>query len=265
MTMKSLLFLIRNSLLMAILFGWSNGSEPEVIALSKKVGFLIDAEENIHYGIIQGVKGLESVQFYEIKKNKYMARIVFVEFSNLQSSKRYYSLQEFTTMQTHVNLQKMITENDRLGIRENLTFLRTKETVQNIPSGQFVTLMHRNGSKIQGTLTSFENNQLEIQTPISIEIIPMWNMKQITYREEIKDRNSWKPIVYSLSALAGILLSEGWNVQTRPDIDFAWYNRFLGATFGLLAGSESFQIFSVLTSPKTVFKLTPDDMDKLKN
>lgn len=44
---------------MAILFGWSNGSEPEVIALSKKVGFLIDAEENIHYGIIQGVKGLE--------------------------------------------------------------------------------------------------------------------------------------------------------------------------------------------------------------
>ncbi len=54
-------------------------------------------------------------------------------------------------------------------------------------------------------------------------------------------------------------------MQTKPNIDYAWYYRFLGATFGLLAGAEVFQVFSVLTSPTTHFKLTPDEMDKLRN
>ena len=263
--MKSSRLLIRTSLLAAVLLGWPQAAESEVVELSRKVGFLVDAEENIHYKIITGVKGLESVQFYEINKNKYMARIAFVEFSNLKSSKRYYTLKEFTDMQLRVNLHPMITEADRLGIRENLTYLRTTETIQNIPSGQYVIIKHRNGSRIAGTLTSFEDNELEIQTPVSIEMIPLWNLKQITYREEIKNRSSWKPTVYTLSALSGIFLAEGWNVQTRPNIDYAWHYRFLGATLGLLAGAEAFQIFSVLSSPTTDFKLTPDEMDKLKD
>jgi len=33
---------------------------------------------------------------------------------------------------------------------------------------------------------------------------------------------------------------------------------------GLLAGSEAFQTFNVLTSPKTFFALTPEEMDRLK-
>lgn len=264
-TMKLSHLLIRISIAAAVLAGWMKAAELEVVELSGKVGFLVDAEENIHYKIITGVKGLESVQFYEISKNKYMARIAFMEFSNLKSSKRYYTLKEFTDMQMSVDLQPMITEEDRLGIRENLTYLRTTETINNIPSGQFVTVKHRNGGRIEGTLTSFKDNHLEIQTPVSIETIPLWNLKKITYREEIRDRSTWKPAVYTASALSGIILAEGWNVQTRPNIDYAWHYRFLGATLGLLAGAEAFQVFSVLTSPTTDFKLTPDEMDKLKN
>lgn len=240
-------------------------AQGEVVPLSEKVGFVIDAEENKFYNIIPNVKGFESAQFYELGKNRYSAKIAFVEYTHLKSSKRNYSLRDFVELQTKVNMQPYITPEDRIAQRENLTFLHTQETITNIPADQFVTIKHRNGTLIQGTLRSFEDKVITVQTPVSIESIPIWDLKRITYREKIEDRSSWKPVVYTLSALSGILLAEGWNSQTAPQVDYAWHYRFLGATLGLLAGSEAFQVFSVMSSPTSVFALTPDEMDKLKN
>lgn len=240
-------------------------AQGEVVPLSDKVGFLIDAEENEFYGIIPGIKGFESAQIYELGKNKYSAKIAFVEFTHRKTSKRNYSLREFVELQNKVNMQPFITDEDRTALRENLTFLRTNETISSIPTEQYVTVKHRNGTLIQGTLHSFEDKVLTVQTPVSVKSIPIWDLKRITYRARIEDRSAWKPMVYTVSALTGIFLAEGWNSQTGPQADYAWYYRFFGATLGMLAGSEAFHVFSVLTSPKEVFALTPDEMDKLKN
>ena len=241
-----------------------NGQNGEIIPLSQKVGLTLDAEENLFYNVFTDIDGFESAQFYEMSPRTVIARITFVQYSQQKTSKRKLKMMDFLTMKESVDVQPMITDEDRKLVHENLTYLQTEDILENIVEDQYVTIKHRSGRRIQGTLKKYEEKYLMIQTPVSLETIPIWDMESISYRESIVHRKDWKFAVYGISALAGIPLAEGWNVQTRPENEDIWHFRFLGSVFGLLAGSEAFNTMNILTSPKTFFALTPEEMDKLK-
>ena len=245
---------------LAIVFG----QDGEIIPLSQKVGLTLDAEENLFYNVYSDIDGFESAQFYEISIQTVIARISYVQYSQQKTSKRKYKMMDFLRMKEAVDVQPIITVEDRLLVRENLTYLQTDEILSGIQEDQYVTIYHRSGRRIRGTLKEYGNKNLIIQTPVSLEKIPIWDMESISYREGINYHSNWKFPLYAFSALAGLILAESWNEQTRPHIDSVWYNRFLGSMAGLLAGSEAFQTFNVLTSPKTFFALTPEEMDRLK-
>jgi hypothetical protein len=88
-------------------------------------------------------------------------------------------------------------------------------------------------------------------------------MERITYREQIIDRPEWQKFIYSGAALAGLLMMELWNHQTDPIWGYRWHNRFIGATFGLLAGAEVYDTSMILLSKKTKFGLSSEDLEKL--
>ena len=90
-------------------------------------------------------------------------------------------------------------------------------------------------------------------------------MASITYRKKIRELPKLKGILYTLSGLGGVILAEVWNEQTRPRIDQVWHFRFIGTVLGMLAGAETYQAVNIISSPKTFFALTPEEMDKLKN
>lgn len=251
-------------LTICVCFTLLNGQDGEIIPLSQKVGLTLDAEENLFYNVYQDIDGFESAQFYEVSSKTVIARITFVQYSQQKTSRRKYTMMEFLKMKENVDLQPQITAEDRKLVHKNLTYLQTDDILSNITEDQYVTVHHRSGRLIRGTLKDYGEKFLRIQTPVSLESIPIWDMESISYRESIADRKEWKFTVYGLSALTGILLAEGWNTQTRPDNDDIWHFRFLGSGLGLLAGSEAFQTFNVLTSPKTFFALTPEEMDRLK-
>jgi len=236
----------------------------EIIPLSQKVGLTLDAEENLFYNVYTDIDGFESAQFYEMSPKTVIARITYVQYSQQKTSKRKYTMMEFLKIKEMVDLQPHITAEDRKLVHENLTYLQTDDILEGIEEDQFVTIHHRSGRRIRGTLKTYSDKMITIQTPFSLENIPIWNMESISYRESINNRSSWKFPLYAFSALAGLTLAEGWNEQTRPYIDSVWHYRFLGAMAGLLAGSEVFQTFNVLTSPKTYFALTSEEMDRLK-
>lgn len=247
-----------------ILVLFLNAQDGDIIPLSQKVGLTLDAEENLFYNVYTDIDGFESAQFYEVSTNTVIARISYVQYSQQKTSKRKYKMMEFLRMKEAVDLQPVITAEDRKLVKENLTYLETDEILSAIQEDQYVTVHHRSGRMIRGTLKEYGEKFLRIQTPVSLENIPIWDMESISYREEIKNRTSWKFPLYGISSFAGLILAEGWNEQTRPYIDSIWHYRFLGAMAGLLVGSEALQTFNVLTSPKTFFALTPEEMDRLK-
>jgi hypothetical protein len=174
-------------------------------------------------------------------------------------------MREFIELQHHVDVQPPITDRDREGIRKNLTYLTTVNILESIPPDQFIIIKHRTGKKIRGALIGLEKRQLSIQTPISVETIPIWDMASITYRKKIRELPKLKGFLYALSALGGVILAEVWNEQTRPRIDQVWHFRFIGTVLGILTGAETYQAVNIISSPKTFFALTPEEMDKLKN
>ena len=238
---------------------------PDIIPLSKKVGLTVDAEENVFFRIFPDIDGFYSAQFYEAGKNKIIIQIVFIDFSQRSVRRRSLTMREFIELQHHVDVQPPITDRDREGIRKNLTYLTTVNILESIPPDQFIIIKHRTGKKIRGALIGLEKRQLSIQTPISVETIPIWDMASITYRKKIRELPKLKGFLYALSALGGVILAEVWNEQTRPRIDQVWHFRFIGTVLGILTGAETYQAVNIISSPKTFFALTQEEMDKLKN
>ena len=97
----------------------------DIIPLSQKVGTVLDAEENLFYKVYD-IEGFESAQFYEISLRTVIARITIVEYSQQKLSKRKYSMMEFLRMKEAVDVQPFITDEDRRLVKENLTYLETK-------------------------------------------------------------------------------------------------------------------------------------------
>ena len=74
-------------------------------------------------------------------------------------------------MQFRLKNNPKITDAIRESFRKNLTYLRTKSVLQNIPVGQYLSVKHRNGVWVRGTLLNFSKDRLLIQTPFSIKQI----------------------------------------------------------------------------------------------
>ena len=251
--------------LLFIFVAFIHAQTPDIIPLSKKVGLTVDAEENIFYRIFNDIDGFYSAQFYDVGKNKIVVQIVFVDFSQKSVRRRSMTTEEFIDLKHHVDAQPYITDIDRQAISENLTYLTTVSIIESIPYDQYIVIEHRSGKKVRGSVLGVEDRLISIQTPISVETIPIWDMASLTYKKEIREIPKIKGFLYAVSALGGVILAEIWNEQTRPRIDLIWHFRFIGTVLGTLFGAETYQAVNIISSPSTFFALTPEEMDKLKN
>ena len=251
--------------LLFIFIAFIHAQTPDIIPLSKKVGLTVDAEENIFYRIFNDIDGFYSAQFYDVGKNKIVVQIVFVDFSQKSVRRRSMTTEEFIDLKHHVDAQPYITDIDRQAISENLTYLTTVSIIESIPHDQYIVIEHRSGKKVRGSVLGVEDRLISIQTPISVETIPIWDMASLTYKKEIREIPKIKGFLYAVSALGGVILADIWIEQTRPRIDLIWHFRFIGTVLGTLFGAETFQAVNIISSPSTFFALTPEEMDKLKN
>ena len=235
----------------------------EIVQLTKHIGFTLDAEENKYYEVFTDIPNFESAQFFQINVDTVQSRISYLEFTRKKISIKNFTVKSFVDLQIRLSKKSPITDEIRDSYRKNLTYLRTKDILANIPKGQFVEVNHINGKKVKGTLISFNKDRLFIQTPMSVKMIKMTSMERITYRNKIIDRPEWQKFIYSGAALLGLMMMELWNRQTDPIWAYRWHNRFFGATLGLLAGAELYDTSMIIMTKKTKFGLSSSELEKL--
>ena len=241
----------------------SFAQNSNIVQLTKHIGFTLDAEENKYYEVFTNIPSFESAQFFHSNSDTIESRISYLEFTRIKISTKKFTVKSFVDLQIRLNTMPPITEDIRESYRKNLTYLRTKDILSNIPNGQFIEVNHINGKKVKGTLLSFNKDRLFIQTPMSVKMVKMTSMERITYRNKIIDRPEWQKFIYSGAAILGLTMMELWNRQTNPIWAYRWHNRFFGATLGLLAGAELYDTSMIIMTKKTKFGLSSSDLEKL--
>jgi len=247
------------------LFGWLVAQSPEVVPLSAKVGTTVDAEENIIFRIFPDVIGFESAQIFALPDNTYEVKIAYLKYGRKKIKTLNYTFDQFITLKHMIDRKPAITLKDRQEIYKNLTYLRTSEILEKIPTGQFVVVKHVNGKKIRGILLPFVDNRLQIQTPVQVVDIPYYEVGGISYHKSFKTRLKWRKWIYAAGAMLGIGMAEIWNGHTKPVIEMTWHYRFMGLLLGLLGGQEMYEAVNIISSPKSHFTLSPEETLEIIN
>lgn len=227
----------------------------EIIPLSKKVGVVLDAEENQFYSVYPDIKGFESAQYYQLDENTISVRIVFINRGITKTSNRKMSLKSFIALQNTINSMKEITEKDREILRSDLLYLQIDRILSTIPAGRYVIISRITGWKVRGTLSGYDSKELVLNTMLRKKSVPITNLETISIRHEVKARPKLKWVVPAgLGAVgftfAGIIVSEK-DIGT----DRETYTRFAGATLALAATGTVIEAIQAFLTPMETYDL----------
>jgi len=236
-------------------------AQNQVIILSPKVGSVIDVDENEFYGIFPNARGFESAQIFMGDGHVYEARIAQKKRGNRFTTSKFIPMEEYAKLQVSVNSQPELTEKRRKLIRENLFYLRVPEILRDIEKPQYVNLKIVGGKKIKGTLVSFQNDTVHVQTAIKLLHLDIHELESISYRLSTRDVLVLKPIIRTLSAIIGLGFGEYWNEQRNPELDQRWYYRFFGIIGGLIISGELYEAMATIISPTETFALTESEFN----
>ena len=237
-------------------------SQGEVQLLSPRVGTEIDVHENRFYRIFPREKGFVSAQVLSNGPDQFRVKIIKEIDEKMVQKTSLISLRKFVELQTHVNKQPELTKELLNELYLGLHFLQADKIIIKIPKPQFVTVKHSGNKKLSGTLFKYENELLFIQTPTSVEKVPLNEAEAISYRTSLRNYIYLRPYIFGFSAALGFGAGVFYNTQRNPKADIRWYNHFYGTIIGLIFSSEIFDAITTLLTPKETFILTEDEYER---
>ena len=239
-------------------------SQNEVVILSPRVGTIIDVHENIFYRVFPKVRNFISAQIYFSSDVRYKVRFVVNRKGKRKIFEKKMSLRQFARFQNKVNAQPEFTEKAREIMYAGMDFLRAAEIIKDLPKPQYVKVVHSNNKRLRGTLISFENNTISIQTPRTVENINLDYVELISYRLSDNEFLGLKPYIYALSGTIGLSMAKLYNNQRSPRLDESWYYRFYGITAGLIFSGELYEALSTVLTPTETFILSQEEYEQNK-
>ena len=255
---------MKRIILLLFIFLASGYSRDEVVILSPRVGTMIDIHENRFYRIFPKVRKFYSAQIYSTSDLKYKVRIIVTRKGKQKTYEKKMSLEQFTRFQNKVNAQPEFTEQAREIMYAGMDFLRAAQIIKDLHKPQYVKITHNGNKRLRGTLVSFENNILNVQTGRSLEKIDLDNVELISYRLSDNEFLGIKPYIYALSGAMGLNIAALYNNQRNPRLDESWYYRFYGITLGLIFSGELYDALSTILTPTETFILSREKYEQNK-
>ena len=246
------------------MFITSGYSTDEVVILSQRVGTIIDIHENRFYRIFPKVRNFYSAQIYSTSDYNYKVRIVVTRKGKQKVYEKKMTLKQFTRFQNKVNAQPEFTDQEREIMYAGMDFLRAAQILTDLPKPQYVKMVYNGNKRLRGTLVSFENNIINVQTGNSLEKIYLDNVELISYRLSDNELLGIKPYIYALSGVLGLRVAALYNSQRSPRLDESWYYRFYGITLGLIFSGELYDALSTILTPTETFILSKEKYEQNK-
>ena len=237
-------------------------AQQEVVILSPRVGTLIDVHENRFYRVFPKIRNFISAQVYSTSYTGYKVRIVVNRKGKQKTYEKKMSMNQFTRFQNKINKQPEFTEEARAIMYAGMDFLRASDILTDLKKPQYVKIIYNNNTRLNGTLISFDNSFISIQTPRRIEKVNLDDVDRISYRLYSNEFLRLKSYIYILSGAMGLNVASIYNSQRSPRLDESWYYRLYGTVMGLLFSSEVYEAIATLLTPSETFILSQDEYEK---
>ncbi len=247
-------------LLAGILAGQSRSSR-EIPLVSEFVGATIDVPEQEYYRIFDKVRGFLSAQFRETPDG----------FQALIRTKkgwvtRDYTRREFYDLSLAIDLTGPIDPGVWIELSGQRVFEETVAGIQELPLGVRMMLFYDSGRLGRGIYQGFTGHTLGLKNRLGMmKREPLEGLARIWYREHPTPDLKKDLRAYAASALAGMLLAEGWNRLTGvSNFDIRWRHRFAGGCFGLGFSPVIVHWFRVYRAPVHTVTIPRDTRMKIK-
>ena len=237
-------------------------AQEEVVILSSKVGTIIDIHENRFYRIFPKVRNFVSAQVYSTSYTGYKVRIVVNRNGKEKTYEKKMSLNQFTKFQNKINIQPKFTKEARAIMYAGMDYLRAADILNDIKKPQYVKIIHNKNMRLNGTLLSFENSLISVQTPRETEKVNLKDVDRISYRLYSNEFLQLKSYIYVLSGAMGLHIASIYNNQRNPRLDESWYYRFYGIVLGLLFSTELYEALATILTPSETFILSQEEYER---
>ncbi len=237
-------------------------AQEEVVILSPRVGTLIDIHENRFYRIFPKVRNFISAQVYSTNYTAYKVRIVANRKGKEKAYEKKMSLNQFTRFQNKINRQPEFTKEARAIMYAGMDFLRASEILNDLKKPQYVKIIYNKDMRLNGTIVSFENSLISVQTSRAIEQVRLVDVERISYRLYTNEFLRLKSYIYVLSGAMGSNVASIYNSQRSPRLDESWYYKFYGIVMGLLFSSELHEALATLLTSSETFILSQEEYEK---
>jgi len=252
------------SVLAVFFSGISYGQNWEILPLSKKVGTVLDAEENLFYSVYTNIRGFESAQYYQINDDIISVRLVSVNKGVNKVSNKRMSIKAFIVLQNRINAMPQITVADREDLKKDLVYLQADEILKSIPINRYVRISRVSGLKIRGKLHDYDGKEMTVKTIFGARIVPVWNLKKIAVRQIEKPRPKLRWVVPAICGSAGFVVSSILVPNKYKDTDRETYYRLAGSVAGLTATTIVISSIQAYLTPMDSYNLNPKKMKMKK-
>ena len=237
-------------------------SQDEIAILSPRVGTLVDIHENRFYSIFPKVRNFTSAQIYLKNRNDYKVRIEVNRKGKKKTFEKNMSLKQFTRFQNKINRQPEFTKEAREIMYAGMDFLRAADILNEIRKPQYVKIIHTDSQRLKGTLVSFENDLVAVQTARTIEKVDLNDIERISYKLYSKEFLGLRSYIYVLSGISGLKVASIYNSQRNPRLDESWYYKFYGIVVGLIFSGELYEALATVLTPSETFILSQDEYEQ---
>ncbi len=205
-------------------------SAREIPVVSQHVGTSIDIAEEEYYDIFGDVRGFLSGQFQETPEG-----FEAVIRTKRRWIRRHYSAREFYDLGLAVDLRGPIDPEVPAELSGERVFDETAASMQELPVGVRMLIFQDGGRLSRGLYERFDGRHFVLKGRRGrLQRVPLEKVARIWYREAPVPDLKKDVGTYSIMALLGVSLAEGWNRLRRVnDPDQRWGNLFAGAGLGL--------------------------------
>ena len=207
----------------------------EVLVLHSDIGAVVDLEERIHYDLFPEISGFVSAQFYKVSDDLIEARIQYMTPGGIDVKIQNLRPYELYLLSKSIQSEPPLTDEKRREIQKKFQPLFYDRFLAEVPENSICFIKIQDGRRIKGLFYKATRKDIQLWSEGQVISVPL----DVTMNMKYWKKHETYPLVYISSLIGATILCALTTEVINTQEDNPWFNRFLGASIGIVVGYKT--------------------------